>query len=174
MRSMKGRCRVGGDPDLREIYVASASRLVAVLYGLTGDRAEAEDAVHEAFARALNRPDELRRVESPEAWLRTIATNVARSRFRRRMILDRIVHSGRLQRQETTPSTTPDHVVLIQALQRLPHPVRECLVLHYIADLTVADVAKAQDCSVEAVKTRLHRGRRALAADLGDKEGSHA
>lgn len=162
------------DPDLRELYAASASRLVAVVYGLTGDLAEAEDAVHEAFARALNRPQELRRVESPEAWLRTIATNVARSRFRRRMIFDRLVHSGRLDQRETTTPISPDRVALIQALQRLPHPVRECLVLHYIADLTVADIAKIQECSVEAVKTRLHRGRRALAADLGDKEGSRA
>ncbi|SNT62874.1 RNA polymerase sigma-70 factor, ECF subfamily [Asanoa hainanensis] len=163
-----------GETDLRAIYAASAGRLVAVLYGLTGDFAEAEDVVHEAFARALSRPARLREVASPEAWLRTVAMNIARTRFRRRLLLDRIVHSGRLRRPESTPPISPDRVALAAALQELPRPVRECLVLHYIADLAIAEVALAQGCSVDAVKSRLMRGRRALAARLGDKEESRA
>ncbi|SDZ55553.1 RNA polymerase sigma-70 factor, ECF subfamily [Asanoa ishikariensis] len=163
-----------GETDLRAIYAASAGRLVAVLYALTGDFAEAEDAVHEAFARALSRPAQLRKVDSPEAWLRTVAMNVARTRFRRRVLLDRILHSGRLRRPESTPPISPDRIALAEAMQDLPRPVRECLVLHYIADLTIADVAAVQQCSVDAVKSRLMRGRRALAARLGDKEESRA
>ncbi|GIF71517.1 sigma-70 family RNA polymerase sigma factor [Asanoa siamensis] len=165
---------VDGERDLREIYAASAGRLVAVVYGLTGDYAEAEDAVHEAFARALVRKGQLRAVASPEAWLRTVAVNVARSRFRRRMILDRLVRTGRLARAEATVPVSPDRVAVVEALQRLPRPVRECLVLHYFADLPVAEVARAQDCTVATVKTRLHRGRRALAAALGEREDSRA
>ena len=48
--------------------------------------------------------------------------------------------------------------------------------LHHIADLPVADVATALGCSVESVKTRLVRGRRALAQYLRetDKETSRA
>ncbi|GAA1860015.1 RNA polymerase sigma factor [Asanoa iriomotensis] len=156
------------EADLRAIYLASAGRLVAVLYALTGDYAEAEDAVHEAFARALSRPGQLRRVDSPEAWLRTVAMNIARTRFRRRVLLDRIVHSGRL-RPRSVPPISPDRVALADALQELPRVVRECLVLRYVADLTIADVARAQQCSVDAVKSRLLRGRRALAARLDDR-----
>ncbi|GIF72358.1 RNA polymerase sigma factor [Asanoa siamensis] len=163
-----------GEADLRAIYLASAGRLVAVLYGLTGDFAEAEDAVHEAFARALSRPGQLRRVDSPEAWLRTVAMNIARTRCRRRLLLERIIHSGRLRRPESTPPISADRVALAEAMQAVPRPVRECLVLHYIADLTIADVAAAQQCSVEAVKSRLLRGRRALATLLEDKEGTRA
>jgi RNA polymerase sigma-70 factor (ECF subfamily) len=163
-----------GEVDLRAIYVASAGRLVAVLYGLTGDFAEAEDAVHEAFARALSRPGQLRRVDSPEAWLRTVAMNVARTRFRRRLLLDRIVHSGKLRRAESTAPISPDRVALAEALQALPRAVRESLVLYYIADLTVADVARAQQSSVDAVKSRLLRGRRMLAILLDEKEESRA
>ncbi|MFG3701971.1 RNA polymerase sigma factor [Micromonospora sp. NPDC047620] len=63
---------------------------------------------------------------------------------------------------------SPDHVALVTALQRLPRPAREAVVLNHIADMTMADVAEALGCSVEAVKTRLVRARRALAVELDD------
>ena len=50
------------DIDLRDLYAASAGRLVAQLYGMIGDFAEAQDAVQEAFARALARPHGVRGV----------------------------------------------------------------------------------------------------------------
>ena len=162
--------------DLRDIYAASAARLVAQLYGVTGDFAEAQDAVQEAFARALSRPAVLRRVDKPEAWLRRVAMNVARSRHRRRAVFDRIARSGRLSVADTAPPISPDHVAIVAALQRLPRATRETVVLHHIADLPVAEVAVALGCSVESVKTRLVRGRRALAQHLQDaeRETSHA
>jgi RNA polymerase sigma-70 factor (ECF subfamily) len=165
---------VDGEVDLHEIYRVAARRLTAQIYGLTGDYAEAQDAVHEAFARALARPSLLRGLASPEAWLRTVAMNVARSRHRRRVLFDRLARAGRLRAEEVVPSLSPDHVALVAALQRLPRVVREAVVLHYIADLPVAEVATTLGCSVEAVKTRLLRGRRALATDLGDKEATNA
>lgn len=162
--------------DLRDIYAASAGRLVAQLYGVTGDFAEAQDAVQEAFARALSRPAVLSRVDKPEAWLRRVAMNVARSRHRRRTLFDRIARSGRLSTADTTPPISPDHVALVAALQCLPRATRETVVLHYIADLPVAELAVTLGCSVDSVKTRLVRGRRALAHHLRDteREASHA
>ena len=162
--------------DLREVYAASAGRLVAQLYGMTGDFAEAQDAVQEAFARALAQPAVLRRVDNPEAWLRRVAMNVARSRHRRRALFDRIVRSGRLPAAGAVPAISADHVALVAALQRLPRAVRETVVLHHIADLPVAEVAAVLGCSVESVKTRLVRGRRTLAQHLRetDKENSRA
>ncbi|MEE6261356.1 RNA polymerase sigma factor [Plantactinospora sonchi] len=160
-----------GQQAVREVYAASAARLVAQLYGVTGDYAEAQDAVHEAFVRALARPGRFRQVANPEAWLRTVALNVARSRYRRRMVFDRLLRSGRLTNPDSgRAELSPDHVALVAALQRLPRATRESVVLHHIGDLSVAEVAATQNCSVEAVKTRLLRGRRALAAHLGEPD----
>jgi RNA polymerase sigma-70 factor (ECF subfamily) len=156
--------------DLQEIYAASAGRLVAQVYGVTGDFAEAQDVVQEAFARALARPGRMRHVGNPEAWLRRVALNVARSRYRRRAVFDRLVRGGRLHDRGHTPPLSPDHVALVAALQTLPRATRETVVLHHIADLPVAEVAAVLGCSVESVKTRLVRGRRALADLLHDKE----
>jgi RNA polymerase sigma factor (sigma-70 family) len=158
--------------QVREIYVASAARLVAQLYGLTGDFGEAQDLVHEAFAKALARPGRLRRIDNPEAWLRTVAVNLARSRYRRRVLLDRLVRTGRLEPSPgAVPGMSPDHVALVGALQRLSRPVREAVVFHHLADLPLAEVAELLGCSVNAVKLRLHRGRQALADQLGEPVG---
>ncbi|SNT64637.1 RNA polymerase sigma-70 factor, ECF subfamily [Asanoa hainanensis] len=79
-----------------------------------------------------------------------------------------------MPRDEVAPPLSPDHIALVAALQTLPRAVREAVVLHYIADQPVAEVAAALGCSVEAVKTRLLRGRRALAAALTDREATRA
>ncbi|MEV4626739.1 SigE family RNA polymerase sigma factor [Micromonospora sp. NPDC049523] len=156
--------------QVREVYAASAGRLVAQLFGMTGDFAEAQDVVQEAFVRALARPDRLLQVDNPEAWLRTVAMNLARSRHRRRALFDRLVRAGRVtQPEQYAPGMSADHVALVAALQRLPPETRRTVVLHHIADLPVAEVAEAMGCSVEAVKSRLVRGRRALAGHLDDR-----
>ncbi|MEV5764889.1 sigma-70 family RNA polymerase sigma factor [Micromonospora sp. NPDC052213] len=155
--------------QIRELYAAAASRLVSQLFAITGDYAEAQDVVQDAFVRALARPGRFGQVEHPEAWLRTVALNIARSRHRRRMVFARLALSGQLDGgQRGAPGMSPDHVALVSALQRLPRPAREAVVLYHIADMTVADVAETLGCSVEAVKTRLVRARRALAVGLDD------
>ena len=68
---------------VRELFHASYRRLVGQLTAVTGNHAEAEDVVQEAFVRAVDRARSVRRTDNPEAWLRTVAVNVARSRFRR-------------------------------------------------------------------------------------------
>ena len=154
---------------VRAIYAACAARLVSQLYALTGDFAEAQDVVQEAFARALVHRRRFAQVDNPEAWLRTVAVNLARSNGRRRAVLDRLVRSGRVDRPgRVVPGLSPDHVALVAALQRLPRPVREAVVLHHLADLPVAEVASTLGCSVSAVKMRLRRGREALAELLDE------
>ncbi|MET8912566.1 sigma-70 family RNA polymerase sigma factor [Micromonospora sp. NPDC004551] len=165
------------DPEeqLSQVYAASAARLVAQMYAMTGDYAEAQDVVQEAFVRALARPGRFREVVNPEAWLRTVALNVARSRHRRGALLHGLIRSGRLvPAPPDAPGLSPDHVALVAALQRLPRSARETVVLHHLADLPVTEVATLLGCSVEAVKTRLVRARRALAEHLGEDDARPA
>ena len=69
--------------DFDEFYLGSATRLVRHGYALTGDMAEAQDIAQEAFARAWQRWATVRDCDSPEAWVRRVATNLAASRWRR-------------------------------------------------------------------------------------------
>jgi RNA polymerase sigma factor (sigma-70 family) len=154
---------------VREAYELYSARLVAQAYALTGDYAEAQDVVHEAFARALSRPARFAAVAEVEAWLRTVVLNVFRSRYRRRMVYDRLVRLGRVNPPADVPGISADRVTLVVALQRLPRGTREAIVLHHLADLPVTEVAELLQVSVSAVKTRLVRGRAALAELLDDR-----
>jgi RNA polymerase sigma-70 factor (ECF subfamily) len=155
---------------VREAYQAHYRRLVAALYGLTGDYAEAQDLVQEAYARALARPRQFLDVADPEAWLRTVAVNLARTRWRRRRLFDTLVRNGRVARPvDSVPGANPNRVALIAALQRLSRPTRETIVLHHLADMSVHEVAEALGVPVGTVKARLSRGRAMLASLLDER-----
>jgi RNA polymerase sigma-70 factor, ECF subfamily len=154
---------------IREAYQAYYRRLVATLYGLTADYAEAQDLVQEAYARALARPKTFLDVADPEAWLRTVAVNLARTRWRRRRLLDTMIRTGRVTpTPESVPGADPTRVLLVAALAKLSRPTRETIVLHHIADMSVQEVAEQLGIPVGTVKARLSRGRALLAELLHD------
>lgn len=158
------------DGRLREVYAVAYPRLVGQLAGVTGDPAEAEDVVMEAFARAAARPREFAEIDNPEAWLRTVAVNLARSRWRR------MLRRSHLLPQLGAPSAyadlADDRLALMAALRRLPATQREAIALHHLADLPVAEVARTLGVPEGTVKARLARGRAALAVllETPDKE----
>jgi RNA polymerase sigma-70 factor, ECF subfamily len=155
---------------VRQAYQAYYRRLVAALYALTGDYAEAQDLVQEAYARALARPRAFLDVADPEAWLRTVAVNLARTRWRRRRLFDTLVRTGRVSRTpDSVPGADPNRVALVAALQQLSRPTREAIVLHHLADMSVYEVAETLSVPVGTVKARLSRGRTMLAALLNER-----
>jgi RNA polymerase sigma-70 factor (ECF subfamily) len=146
---------------VREVYEASYRRLVAQAYAVAGDRVEAEDAVQEAFARAVAAGDRFRRVDNPEAWLRTVALNVLRRRWRRAQMFRAL--SPRLATPADVPGISEDHVAVIAALRGLPFQQRETVALFYLGDLSVQEIADTLGVADGTVKSRLNRGRTALA-----------
>jgi RNA polymerase sigma-70 factor (ECF subfamily) len=168
--------QVHGESDrVRVVFEASYGRLVGQLYGVCRDLTEAEDVVAEAFARAVQHRRTFARLDNPEAWLRTVAVNVSRTRARRRRLLGDRRHTQAVRH----PALEDDRLALMAALRTLPAPQREAIALHYLADLPVQAVADATGVPVGTVKTRLRRGRAALALLLADvpddaQEAPHA
>ncbi len=161
-----------GDREfVREVYDRSYRRLVAQLYGICGDLGEAEDAVQEAFVRAVATGRRFRVVDNPEAWLRTVAINVQRSRWKRLRNWQAAQH--RLAYREATAGMPEDRLAVVAALRRLPQQQRDVLVLFYIADLSVAEAARTMGVPEGTVKARLSRGRQALARLLEEQEEGH-
>ena len=158
------------EPDvLREVFEGSYRRLVVQLYAVTGDSAEAEDLVQDAFVRAAAAGRRFLKVENHEAWLRTAAINLHRNRWRKMRNFSKLRY--RLERPSDLPGLE-EHVAVVTALRALPAHQREALALYYLADLPVAEVADTLGCAVGTVKSRLMRGREALAETLGPWEGS--
>lgn len=148
-------------PDFDQFYSCSAARLIRHGYALTGDLAEAQDIAQEAFARAWQRWSVVRDCDSPEAWVRRVATNLAASRWRR----IRVARAAAGNPAEPhAPEVSTDTVALVTGLRTLPERQRTVLVLHYMCDLTVDQIATELGCPQGSVKSWLSRGRTALAA----------
>jgi RNA polymerase sigma-70 factor, ECF subfamily len=154
--------------EFDELYASSYGRLTAQLYAMVGDRDEAEECIQEAFARAWQHRAKLERSGRPEAWVRTTAYRLAVSRWRR------VLLARRSPDRALTPSEPRDasdeRLALVTALRRLPEAQRRVVVLYYIADLSVADVARETGITDGTVKGYLSRGRATLAGLLEETE----
>ncbi len=153
-----------GQRSFDELYSASFQGLTLQLYAFLGDLAEAQDVVQEAFCRAFARWKSISQYKDPVAWVRRVAWNLATSRFRRQKTVSNFL---RRQRPERAEEPSPDRVALVRALATLPPHQREAVVLHYMAQLTIAEIAAQQAVAEGTVKSWLSRGRAALAERLG-------
>jgi RNA polymerase sigma-70 factor, ECF subfamily len=155
--------------EFTEFYNASFRRLVGHLYAMTGDHAEAQDAVQEAFIRAWEHRRRLSREGAPEAWVRVTAWRIAMSRWRRAKAGLRLLSSHPPVTAVAGPD--PGRVALIDALRRLPVEQRRAVVLYHLCDLTVEQISAETGTSPGTVKSRLSRGRAGLAGLLHDGSG---
>lgn len=149
------------DAWFAQLYEASYRRLVVIALSLTRDLGEAEEVVQEAFLRAYARQSRLRTVHNPEAWICTVALNIARRRHRRHTIA---IRSFLRRALDPTQALSPDDAIaaddeLMEAIAALPESQREVVVLHYLADLPVAEVAVRIGVAQGTVKSRLARAR---------------
>lgn len=149
-------------------YADQAQRLVAIVYAVTGDVAEAEDAVQEAFARAWLRWDRLVVAGDPTPWVRTVAMRLAVSTWRKSR--NRVRAHFRHGPPTDLPGLAPDHVALVAALRKLKPEQRRVVVLHHLLDLPVEEVARETGTTRDAVRTRLVRARRALSTHLEETD----
>ena len=161
-------------PTFDEVYAAHFGDLTVQLHAYFGDRQEAQDVVQEAFCRAYSRWRTVSRYDDPVAWIRRVAWNLAVSRWRRaRTALTFLRRQRRTEAQLDGPG--PDRVALVAALGTLPATQRRAMVLRYLADLSIAEIAEREGVPEGTVKSWLHRGRAALAVQLGtaDETGVH-
>ena len=155
--------------ELAALYRDHGRRLFGLAWQLTGNAAEAEDAVQEAVLRALRALARYEERGQGRAWLDRILVNVVRERGRRRLYYrDRVAPAlcaaappeasergspeAKLLRSERTAA-------VLAALGQLPAGFREVLVLRHFEERTTAEVATALDLPEATVRTRLKRAR---------------
>jgi RNA polymerase sigma-70 factor (ECF subfamily) len=159
--------RLMADDGFAAFYTASYRRLLGQLFAVTGDLAEAENLLQEAYARAFVRWRQVRAYDLPEAWVRRVALNLAAMAAKR--LRRRTAALLRLGPPLVVPELSPDLLDLRDALCALPLGQRQAIVLHHLVGLPVDEVARELRLPAGTVKSRLARGRRALAHSLEGK-----
>jgi RNA polymerase sigma-70 factor (ECF subfamily) len=163
---MEDRCGVSPDEaDFRRVYEQAFPMVYRVAYRFCGRREAAEDAAQEAFARAFERWGRLRAEPWLVGWVITTALNVLRRAARRAPELARASPE-----QEVSEVETEDVLDLWRAVRELPRRQAEAVVLHYLVDLPVTQVAEVMGCREGTAKAHLDRGRRRLATLLEPSE----
>jgi len=157
---------VADTDEFDAFYRGTSQRLARYAYGLTGNATEAQDLTQEAYARAWQHWPTVRDCAEPEAWLRVVLTRLATDRWRRYRVHRAVSAALRPPEPARPPSETT--VLLVAALRALPLPHRQAIVLHYLLDRSVADIATEMRTNANTVKSWLARGRTSLATLLGD------
>jgi len=148
-----------------EFVRTRSTGLLRVAYLLTGDRHHAEDLLQEVLEQMYVK---WRRIDAaPEAYARRALVNRATNRWRRRGRRPEapLAHHDVAQPDHSDGVVVRDAV--LEALRALPPKQRAAVVLRYLDDLPIADVARALDCSEGSVKSNASRGLERLRAALG-------
>jgi RNA polymerase sigma-70 factor (ECF subfamily) len=125
------------------------------------------DAVDEALARAWARVRRGYDIESLAGWVRVVAFNIARDKYRRDATAER--HLSELipaEREDRSAETWGIKVDVRNALAALPDRQRQVAVLFYIFDFPVSEIAQILRISQGTVKSSLMSARAAMATSL--------
>ena len=149
------------------------------------ERAEAEDLMQEAYARAFRSWRQYQPGTNLRAWLLRILTNLNIDRGRRQQRTPQttsIDEAGdyflynKLEAQVADANPDEERVLerlsqdsIVEALADVPHDFRDVIVLVDIGDFSYADAAQILEIPIGTVMSRLHRGRRILKRELADQ-----
>lgn len=162
------RALLGDAGAYDELYRRYRDRVARVAYVLLGDVDRALDATQEAFLIGWR---DLRRLREPErfrAWVTGIAVNLCRRRRRAGARLSVIPPPG--PEVADVVQDEGDAAALRLAVRRavdaLPGPMREVVVLRFYCQFAEAEIAQALGIAAGTVKSRLGRARGRLARSL--------
>ena len=177
------RRALGGDLAAFEtLYTRHAESLLRTIQAVIQDRAAAEDILQECFVRAYRHLDRVdMQVESLAPWLHRIALNLAYSRLsrRRRLALPGLDFMANLLAPQRTH---PDRLVedaemrnaVWEAIQSLDEKYRLVIVLYYLQEQSLSEIAERLALPVGTVKSRLYHARHHLReAMIDDRRLAH-
>jgi RNA polymerase sigma-70 factor (sigma-E family) len=166
----RGRVAQAG-PDFDSWVAARGPALLRLAYTLTGNRADAEDVVQEALARALPRWERISRVDNLDAYVRRMVVNAHTSWWRkwrrRESPAAEVAVSGAVGGPDADVLPDERHAIWL-ACGRLPEAQRTAIVLRYYEQLEYAEIAALTGVREGSVRSRVSRGLNALRSELGE------
>jgi RNA polymerase sigma-70 factor (ECF subfamily) len=152
-----------------------------IAYRMTGNHADAEDLIQEAFIRAFRFFAQYKRELPFDSWLYKIMSNVFVDMLRRRpkahiRSLDQPIatEDGEALLEIADTASGPEEQVMSRemdsriqaALNSIPEDFRLAVIYADIEGLSYEEIADAMSCSIGTVRSRLHRGRKLLRTRL--------
>jgi RNA polymerase sigma-70 factor (ECF subfamily) len=161
---------VAAEDDYRRLFEAVYPRLVRTVWFVVHDQALAEDVVQDAFVELYRHWRTVSGYDRPEAWVRRVAVRKAQReavRAARRPGIER--QAAPVDLSAAPPDADLPDPALRAALLSLSPRQRAVVVLHYLEDLPMREVAELIGCSEATGFVHLHAARKRLAALLSEE-----
>ena len=143
--------------SIEPIVNTYGNMLYRICFIMLKNASDAEDAVQETIIKYFQKKPALLDNEHTKAWLITVAKNECRDilRYRQRHLHTEIDEN--FVQQEKTQDTG-----ILETLMTLPEKFRLVLVLYYVEEYKIEEIAKIVGKTPSAVKMRLQKGRKLL------------
>lgn len=148
----------GDEAAFARLVAAFHVDMARVAFAITGDRSSAEDAVQQAWTRALGKLGSVRDPARVRPWLIAIVANEARQVLRRRgrvTVVEIDLRAAATERAD--PAVGIDRIDLARELQRLSPEDRTLLALRYVAGFDATEIGALTGRSASGTRGRLSR-----------------
>jgi RNA polymerase sigma-70 factor (sigma-E family) len=162
------RLRTEHESEYVEYVRSRLPALRRTAYLVVGDGHRADDAVQDALTVLYRKWGRLGDVTNLDAYVHTMVVRAGLAYRRRRWSKVLLRGDPPDAAVDSRSGRVDEWLTLRAALRRLPARQRVAVMLRFLCDLPVADVAQVLGCSEGTVKSRTHNGLRALRATLGE------
>jgi RNA polymerase sigma-70 factor (ECF subfamily) len=158
------RCQSGEAGAFEDLIAIMERPLLYYAASLTGNQDSALDVLQEVWIRAFRGIRKLKDPGSLRSWLYAITHGIAVDRIRKSSAREQAekTHFEDFQEAEEPSFANEDATAIHQALSEISLRHREVLVLHFLEDLSLAEIAKIVGCSEGTVKSRIHYAKQAM------------
>ena len=174
----------GDQQAIAQLYEQTSCRAYYLAKQLVKDEDQAQDIVQDAYVKVFTNLPLLEQVENFQGWLNTIVVNRSKDYLKKKkpMLFSQMVseedEGSELDFEDEGGYFSPDQKVdyaetkrLIQGMiDRLPQEQRMAIVLFYLEEMPVKQIARVMECSEGTVKSRLNYGRKAIKAQVLELE----
>ena len=158
------RCQSGEAGAFEDLIEVMERPLLYYAASLTGDSDSALDVLQEVWIRVSRGIRKLKDPGSLRSWLYSITHGIAVDRIRKNYSREQAekVQFEEFQEAEEPSFAAEDAAAIHQALSEIGLKHREVMVLHFLEDLSMAEIAEVVGCSEGTVKSRIHYAKRAM------------
>jgi len=159
------RCKLGESEGFEDLVRVTERPLLYYAAKLVGNEDGAFDILQEVWVTAFRKIRKLKDPASLRPWLYRITRGVAIDRIRKDVARERLEQAqaeSSVLTSDTPSFDAQDAAAIHEGLDELDLEHREVLTLHFLEDLSIADIAEVTCCPEGTVKSRIHYGKQAL------------
>lgn len=143
--------------QLGSLIIASEDNLYRVAKSILFNDSDCADAIQDTIVKAFSKIHTLKNDEYAKTWLVRILINECYMVMRKEKNMVSLESVS-----DNAVDEVPDYSDLYAAVSKLPQDMRMAIVLYYVEEFSIKEIAAIEETTVSAIKNRLHKARKKL------------